>query len=153
MRLASIGKQNNLQHGHTAKRNFSRAYRSWTAMRRRCEKPGASNYKWYGGRGIRVCERWASFPAFLADMGDAPEGATIDRIDPNGHYEPGNCRWVVGMKAQGRNRRANRVLEYRGESRCVAEWAEVLGVSPRLIVQRLSRNWSVERALGTEKMR
>jgi hypothetical protein len=81
----------------------SRVHRIWNAMRGRCNNPNHPRYADYGGRGIQVCERWSLFINFLADMGEPPEGASIDRIDNNGNYEPGNCRWVT-PSAQNTNR-------------------------------------------------
>ena len=90
-------------HGHSAKR--SRTYQSWRMMRQRCNNPKADNYYYYGGRGITVCTRWDSFENFLADMGERPDGLTLDRYpDFNGNYEAGNCRWVTS-KQQAANRR------------------------------------------------
>lgn len=83
----------------------TRTYRQWEAMRHRCLYPSQDNYKWYGGRGIKICERWNRFANFLADMGTAPDGLELDRKDTNGNYEPGNCRWIT-HKDNCNNRRS-----------------------------------------------
>jgi len=83
-------------HGHAIYGKVSRTYRSWQAMKERCYKPKSINYGRYGGKGITVCERWRnSFVNFLADMGERPEGTTMDRKNSKGNYEPGNCRWAT----------------------------------------------------------
>lgn len=120
----------------------------WSSMIRRCHDEGCDVYRYYGGRGIKVCQRWRdSFDAFVADMGPRPDGYQIDRIDNGGNYEPGNCRWV-DRKTQCRNRRSSRVLEFRGEKRTIAEWSEVTGIGAKVIEMRLRKcGYTVERAL------
>jgi hypothetical protein len=80
-------------------------YQSWRGMRKRCFDPGQVYYKDYGGRGITICEEWLSFEGFFADMGERPTGCSLDRIDPNGNYEPSNCRWATDYQQATENRR------------------------------------------------
>jgi len=95
-------------HGHASKTKYgcqSKTYIAWVNMKGRCLNPQSTYYPYYGGRGITVCDEWLQFTNFLNDMGESPAGLTLDRIDNDGHYEPGNCRWV-SMKIQSNNRRA-----------------------------------------------
>ncbi len=123
-------------------------YGPWCHMRGRCEKPEHKNYALYGGRGIRVCDRWQEFANFLADMGDRPPGGTLDRIDVNGNYEPSNCRWAT-QKEQTRNKRTNHLIEYQGTRKPIGQWAEELGIPYNRLWQRLVKlQWTAERAFN-----
>lgn len=98
-------------HGHGRKgENRTRTYRVWSGMLSRCRNPNVPSFKYYGGRGIRVCDRWRSFECFLADMGECPPNMSIDRIDNDGNYEPSNCRWATSAE-QHENRRTPRTVK------------------------------------------
>jgi hypothetical protein len=117
-------------------------------MIQRCTNPSLKSYPGYGGRGIKICDRWrTSFAAFLADMGERPEGASLDRIDNDGDYEPGNVRWATQAE-QNRNQRRSRWLEYAGVSLPLADWAAALGLNYHTLHNRVTQSgWPVERAL------
>ena len=136
------------KHAHCPGGTESPTYRSWRDMRARCEKPKLANWKDYGGRGIKVCDRWQSFENFLADMGERPAGLTLDRKDNEGHYCKENCRWAT-RKEQMRNRRPNRMITYQGRTLCMIEWAEQAGITRHTLKYRLNAGWSMQRALET----
>jgi hypothetical protein len=117
-------------------------HRTWLSMRDRCRNPKVAHYECYGGRGITVCERWMdSFENFYKDMGPKPSARhSIDRINVNGNYEPGNCRWAT-IKQQRRNTRANRFVQYLGQEVCIAEAAELSGIPQETLLMRLRRGW------------
>lgn len=123
-------------------------YRRWRAMVRRCTCPRDTSFYLYGGRGIRVCVRWLRFENFISDMGfPSDQSLQIERRDNNGHYTPSNCCWAT-RKAQGRNKRTNRLLSFRGLTKPMSQWAEELGVSYKALHMRLTRyGMSVQDAL------
>ncbi len=121
-------------------------FTAWQSMLWRCNNPSRRDYPDYGGRGIKVCDRWKSFENFLADMGMKPDGLTLDRIDVNGDYTPENCRWAT-PKEQANNKRNNVVIECDGEALTLSQWAERLGVDDSAIKYRLRLGWSVRDAV------
>lgn len=129
-----------LRHGHCKKHTGveSSTYRSWRAMLQRCNNQNDKMFLRYGGRGIKVCERWSDFENFLADMPQKPDGSTIERIDPNKGYEPSNCRWATRQE-QNRNTSASRKLTIYGKTMCIAEWCEISGFSQSVVNARLNR--------------
>lgn len=127
------------------KRKGTRLYRIWRNMRRRCNNPNSDYYENYGGRGIKVCDEWDDFLVFRkwALENGYQSTLSIDRVDNDGNYEPGNCRWATRTQ-QANNARSNVVLEYKGQSKTLSEWAECLGITYSSIHHRYSRGWTVE---------
>lgn len=123
-----------------------RAYTSWSGMKERCLNADHHKYPIYGGRGIKVCDRWMSFELFYADMGDPPSKHTIDRKDNDGDYEPGNCRWATKLE-QGANTRQNRWIEYDGKRLTLSQWARHLEIPISSLHHRLKRGLPLEQAL------
>lgn len=129
-----------------------RTYKCWQDMKARCYTPTCHNYPNYGGRGIRVCDRWIeSFSNFVADMGLKPDGLTLDRIETNGHYEPGNCRWA-NRAEQRRNQRDCIYLTLDGITKTAEEWAHEVGLHPETIRRRKKKGLSDEEVLKTPSM-
>lgn len=123
-------------HGHSKPR--SSTYQSWHAARRRCNSSKNTRYKDYGGRGIKMCARWDDFALFLEDMGARPEGTSLDRIDNNGNYEPGNCRWATEA-AQKRNMRVNQWVIFKGRRLTITDVASELGQHQTTIIKAAQR--------------
>lgn len=122
---------------------------TWHKMMRRCYDESNCSYHLYGARGISVCQRWWNPKLFMKDMGLKGDGSlSIERLDNNGNYEPGNCVWATS-KTQCRNRRTNFIVEYLGEKKCLAEWCELLNLNYPKTYFRLRRyGWSPERAFS-----
>ena len=140
-------------HGHAPKHaKRSLTYNCWRDMRKRCNNPKATRYERYGGRGIKVCERWNSFVNFLADMGEAAPGMSIERIDYNGDYTPENCKWIPKSR-QSANRSMCRMITFRGETKILSDWERDLGLYRGAIYLRQSCGWSMEKILSTPRMR
>lgn len=139
-------------HGHT-KGHRTQTYRAWEAMKYRVSNPSSKDYENYGGRGIKVCDRWlekgAGFPNFLADMGECPETYSIDRIDVNGNYTPENCRWADIM-TQAYNKQNTYRVSYKGEQVTIRDLSNLTGISYDTLYARIhDKGWSVEKAVET----
>jgi hypothetical protein len=119
----------------------------WSAMVNRCQNPKDKRYERYGGRGIKVCERWLDVNNFIADMhpGHKP-GLQIDRKDNDGPYHPGNCHWAT-TKQQTRNYSRNVILEHDGKRMCVVDWADETGISAKVLYDRVAHGWDASKAL------
>lgn len=135
-------------HGHCPQDQARKhpLYGIWQAMIHRCRNPKSKFYDRYGGRGISVCERWRSFPAFLSDMGEKPSAShSLDRIDNNGNYEPGNCHWATKTEQQN-NMSSNKWVKIDGKSMTMAQCCRSYGIKHTTVIGRLQRGWSTEDA-------
>lgn len=138
-----------LTHGMARRHKVVPEYGVWSGMRDRCENPANNRFHLYGARGISVCERWQQFEFFYEDMGPRPTAKhSIDRIDNDGNYQPGNCRWIT-MKEQANNTSANRLLTFNGVTLTLSQWSERLGINVGTLGHRTGRlGWSIERAFS-----
>lgn len=127
----------------------TKTYHAWESMKARCLNWRNPQFKDYGGRGIAVCERWLRFENFLADMGESPPHLTLERINNERGYEPGNCMWADRLRQQA-NRRVARLLTFNGETKTVEQWAKQCGIGGSALHMRVFRlGWDLERALIT----
>jgi hypothetical protein len=142
----------NTSHGLSGgEKTPTRLYRLWLRMRARCQNPAHKDYAYYGGRGISVCPAWSDFATFhaWAFANGYRDDLTIDRVDNDGNYEPGNCRWATRLQ-QARNSRNNRLITFRGKTMTAAEWEDRVEIRSATIRARLDRfGWTVARALTT----
>lgn len=139
-----------LRHGYAIDGKVATEYTIWSGLKTRCTNPKEKHWHCYGGRGIKVCERWKhSFEAFLADMGPRPsKGHSIDRIDNDGNYEPGNCRWATKDEQYG-NRSNSRKITWGGITLCLSQWERRLGLGNQTLRARLRNGWTIEKAFTT----
>jgi hypothetical protein len=138
------------KHGNATSNGESPEYSSWRGMMQRCHNPNATGYERYGGRGIVVCDAWRhSFERFLRDVGARPSREhTLDRIDVNGNYEPGNVRWATSAEQMANKRTAVSIVTLDGVSRTVEEWSQATGIPSRTIHGRIARGWEPRAVLS-----
>jgi len=130
-------------------RSKTKTYYVWCTMKDRCYRKEGKQYVNYGGRGIDVCSEWHNFDKFYADMGEKPVGMSLERIDNTKGYSPENCEWA-SRKTQGRNTRANILVQYDGRSQCLSAWCEELNLPYDKTHNRLTNlKWSVDRCFTT----
>lgn len=127
-----------------------KTYYTWSSMKTRCLNSNYSKYHRYGGRGIKICEKWMSFQGFYEDMGDKPDGLSLDRIDNNGDYCKENCKWSSNRE-QTNNTSRNIFIKYNGYNLSLRNWAEKLGIKRSTLAQRYYvYKWSIERCLSLQ---
>ena len=131
---------NQRKHGHSGKNWQSPTYNSWAGLVQRCTNPKHPKYPLYGGRGILLAHEWLNFEAFLNDMGERPDGKTIDRIDNDGPYSKDNCRWST-PKDQQNNQKRTRMVTYQGKSMSLSSLSELLGLRKNTLFYRIQNGW------------
>lgn len=144
----SCGCASRVKHGYSN----TRIYGIWRDMKRRCDSPSCATYRYYGARGIKVCEQWNNIVSFKdwAFANGYSDNLTLDRIDVNGNYCPENCRWVT-MKVQQNNKRSIVYIEYNGVSKTISQWAEFYKCDAVLLRSRMAHGWSFEEAVGIKE--
>ena len=131
----------------------TRLYQIWNAMKQRCSNPKAISYKYYGAKGVTVCQEWQDgFQAFhdWATANGYSDNLTLDRVDANGDYCPDNCRWTTN-KEQQNNTSYNRLITYGAETHNITQWAEILNIPRNVLYNRIRRGWDIEKIITTKK--
>lgn len=141
---------NNYKHGHALAGNQTPEYKTWSKIKERCFVESDHAYKYYGGRGITMCRKWdESFDEFFKYIGNKPEGDySIDRINNNKNYEPGNVRWAT-KEQQANNTRKNVYIEYGGITKTMSQWSKIEGMLPGTLRKRLDMGWSISKSIET----
>ena len=142
--MPRIGNKNALRHGGVG----TSTHNVWMGMKARCDNPNNKDYKNYGGRGITYAPAWSDFAAFRADMGERPEGMSLERIDNGKGYSPDNCRWAT-LEKQNNNRRTTRLFTYKGQTLSMVQWSRLKGWPDNTVKERIRQGWSIDRALTT----
>lgn len=142
VKCTSCGRQVHQKHGMVE----SRTYQTWRNMKLRCLNPKNKVFKHYGGRGITICERWMEFPLFYEDMGDPADGMQLERVNNNLGYSKDNCVWAT-VREQRRNTRATVKITFCGETLCISDWAERLGINKCTLRERIQK-MSFEEAIS-----
>ena len=137
---------NRYKHGQA----YTSTYTTWESMKGRCDNPNNTAYADYGERGIHYVKEWREFSKFFADMGEKPEGLSLDRIDNDGNYSPENCRWATPIE-QASNKRTNVYLTHDGKTQTISQWSRDKGWDRAFIGQRRNAGWSTEEILTTPK--
>jgi hypothetical protein len=121
------------------------AYKVWNQMKQRCNNPKHKAFKYYGGKGVRVCKKWETFEGFVSEMGERPTPLhTIERIDTNGNYDKENCRWATRLEQQ-QNLSSNRVISWNGKTLTISAWARETGIGMKTIQYRLDAEWDLDK--------
>lgn len=130
-------------------------YSIWKGMNKRCNNKNCKDYRWYGAKGIKVCDDWREYLNFRkwAISNDFAVGLTIDRLDVSKDYSPSNCQWITQSENSKKRQREGKIilLEYGGETRGLKEWSQITGINRTTLLSRIRSGWSVEKAL-TEKV-
>ena len=141
-----------IKHGHTLGKRDTPTYKSWENMMQRCTNPKHHHWHKYGGSGISVCDSWRTFANFLADMGERPQGTTLDRIEGSNGYSPDNCKWS-SIKDQQRNRKTCKRITWNGKTQTMVEWAEELKIPYATLESRLRHGMTTEKAFTQRRLK
>lgn len=136
------------KHGFAQRGILNKTWMIWTDMRKRCFNKNNNRFNHYGGRGITICERWNDFNNFIEDMGECPDGYSIERVDVNGNYAPENCKWIP-MIEQSRNTTRVIYITINGETKILADWARHFSIDYRKVQYRIKKGWDVLSAFTT----